>query len=88
MHGGRCRTWPALDELKGRLIFVLTGENSEGVSYSSMYESMYPGLQGALFFTSAPYNSAPLDPCAHLLASRQARLFAACSGMTQALCNT
>jgi Phosphoinositide phospholipase C, Ca2+-dependent len=49
------RSWPTLDSMKGKFVFVLTPEVRE------QYYEVHPGLEGALAFTSGPPEAAGND---------------------------
>jgi hypothetical protein len=49
--------WPSLNSMKTRVLFVLTGNASDGTPYSELYLKNYPNLVNATMFVAEPYKA-------------------------------
>ena len=45
------RSWPQLDDIRGKVIFVLVDKYGK---YGPMYRTLFPGLRNGTFFVSQP----------------------------------
>lgn len=45
------RSWPELDDIRGKVLFVLVDKYGK---YGPMYRTLFPGLRNGTFFVSQP----------------------------------